>query len=233
MAEYHNPFSDRKHYYEHAEWIEGHLDKFFDENLISVFHEIPTLDLHLDICFIKPANTQFNILLTSGMSTLKMNVSEQVENVTELEFAELMMLIPKEIEFDQVYSGKNKNDWIITILKQAAKFPHFYNTWIGIGHTIQATEDMTPYSKETDFVGALILPSVTFDKDFTEIKKDGRKINIYNVLPLYKNELEYKIENGYNKLLDLLVKANGKEVLDPNRKNLVPKKSFWNKIIGN
>ncbi|PQV44399.1 hypothetical protein CLV33_1254 [Jejuia pallidilutea] len=71
MAEYKNPFSDRKHYYEHAEWIDEHLDKFFDENLITVFHEIPTLDLHLDVYFIKPENAQFNILLTSGMSTLK------------------------------------------------------------------------------------------------------------------------------------------------------------------
>ncbi|WP_106793357.1 suppressor of fused domain protein [Aquimarina sp. Aq78] len=233
MTEYKNPFSDKKHYHEHAEWIDEHLDKFFDENLITVFHEIPTLDLHLDVYFIKPENAQFNILLTSGMSTLKMNVSEQAENPTKLEFAELMMLIPKEIEFEQVYSGENKNDWIISILKQTAKFPHFYDTWIGIGHTIQAKEDMTPYSNETEFVGALILPSVTFGKDFTEIKKDGRKINIYNVLPLYKNEMEYKIENGYNKLLNLLIKSNGKEVLDLNRKNLIPKKSFWNKIIGN
>ena len=32
-----NPFSDRKHYYEHAEWIDEHLDKFFEENLITVF----------------------------------------------------------------------------------------------------------------------------------------------------------------------------------------------------
>lgn len=233
MTEYKNPFSDRKHYHEHAEWIDQHLDKFFDENLISVFHEIPTLDLHLDVYFIKSENAQFNILLTSGMSTLKMNVSEQVENPTELEFAELMMLIPKEIEFEQVYSGQNKNDWIISILKQAAKFPHFYDTWIGIGHTIQADEDMTPYSKETEFVGALILPSVTFKKDFTEIHKNGRKINIYNIFPLYKDELEFKIENGYNKLLDLLIKANGKEVLDLTRRSLISRKSFWNKLIGN
>ncbi|PQV44400.1 suppressor of fused protein SUFU [Jejuia pallidilutea] len=162
-----------------------------------------------------------------------MNVSEKAENPTELEFAELMMLIPKEIEFDQVFPSENKNDWIISVLKQTAKFPHFYDTWIGIGHTIQAEEDMTPYSDETEFVGALILPSVTFGEDFTEIKKNNRQINIYNVFPLYKNELEYKIENGYNKFLDLLIKANGKEVLDLKRKNLIPNKSIWNKIIGN
>lgn len=233
MAGYNNPFSDRRHYYEHAEWISDHLSKFFDDELVSVFHEIPTLDLHLDVYFIKPQNSSFNILLTSGMSTLKMNVSEQVPDPEKTQFAELMMLVPKSIEFGQAYTGRNQNDWIISILKRTAKFPHFYDTWISVGHTIQAEADLTPYGNDTEYVGALILPSVTFDKNFTEIYKDGRKINIYNVLPLYKNEMEFKLKNGYNKLLDLLIKANGKEVLDLNRRNLIPKKSFWNRIAGN
>jgi len=232
MAGHINPFLDKKHYYEHTEWIDDHLSKFFDANLISVFHEFPTLDLHLDVYLIKPENSSFNILLTSGMSTLKMNVSEQTENPEELEFAELMMLIPKSINFEQVHTGENKNDWIISILKRTAKFPHFYDTWIGISHTIQAEEDLTPYGNDTEYVGALILPSVTFDKNFTEINRNGKKINIYNVLPLYKNEMEFKIENGYSQLLDLLIKSNGKEVLDLNRKNLISKKSYWDKIIG-
>ncbi|MET4083408.1 hypothetical protein ABIB40_003379 [Pedobacter sp. UYP30] len=232
MAEYQNPFSDRKHYHEHLEWINDHLSEFFDNDLISVFHEIPTMDMHLDIYWIKPENSSFNILLTSGMSTLKMNVSEQVANSKELEFAELMMLIPKNVEFGQIYSGKNKNDWIISILKKTAKFPHFYDTWVGIGHTIQAKEDFTPYNNDTEYVGAIILPSVTFEKKFTEIERNGRKINIYNVLPLYKNEMEFKMENGYSKLLDLLIRANGKEVMDSNRKNLIPEKSFWGKLKG-
>ena len=232
MVQYINPFAGRTHFHEHAEWISEHLDKFFEQNSMSVFHEMPTLDLHLDVYFIKPKNSQHNILLTSGMSTLRMEVDEQAENPEELEFAELMMLIPKEIEFEQVYSGQNKNDWIISTLKQSAKFPHFYDTWIGIGHTLQAEMDMSPYSNETEFVGALILPSVTFDKNFTEIHKNGRKINIYNVFPLYKDELEFKIKNGYNKLFDLIIKANGKEVLNLNRKSLISKKSLWNRIIG-
>ena len=233
MAEYQNPFSNQKHYHEHAEWIAEHIDKFFDENLVTVFHEIGICDIHVDVYFIKPKNALYNVLLTSGMSTLKMKVSEQVENSSEIEFAELMMLIPKEIEFEDVYSGENKNDWIISILKRTARFPHYYNTWVGIGHSIQAEEDISTYGEDTKFVGALILPSVTFDEKFTKINKNGRRINIYNIFPLYKDELEFKIDNGYNKFLNLLIKANGKEVLDLNRKNLIPKKTFWNKIIGN
>ena len=218
---YNNPFSDRKHYHEHAEWMADHLEEHFGDSKMTVFHEIPTLDLHLDVYLIEPKNAAYKILVTSGMSTLKMNVSEKAENPAELEFAELMMLIPEDIEFEQVYTGTNQNDWIISILKRTAKFPHFYDTWIQIGHTIQADADMTSYGVGTDFVGALILPSVTFDESFTSISKNGRQINIYNVFPLYKSELEFKINNGFNPFLDLLIEANGEEVLDLNRDNLV------------
>lgn len=233
MTEFQNPLSNKKHYHEHGEWIDDHLSKYFMDHQISVFHEVLTLDLHLDVYLIKPENVSYNILLTSGMSILKMNVSEQVENPKDYEFAELMMLIPKSIEFGKVYSGENKNDWIISILKRTAKFPHIYDTWIGVGHTIQAEEDLTPYGKDTEYVGGLILPSVTYEQDFTEIHRKDRKINIYNVFPLYKNELEFKIENGYSKFLDILISANGDEMLDLNRRNLILKKSFWSRIFGN
>ena len=97
MSTYKNPFENRKQYHEHAEWIEDHLNSFFDDTQISVFHEIPTLDLHLDVFFIKPTNVSFNLLITSGMSTLQMNAPE------ELEFVELMILLPKHIDFEKVY----------------------------------------------------------------------------------------------------------------------------------
>ncbi|MCZ4696447.1 suppressor of fused domain protein [Ancylomarina euxinus] len=228
-----NPFASSKHYYEHTEWIEEHISKKFNDCKFSVFHEIPTLDIHIDVYFIQPNKTEFNILLTSGMSTLKMNVPKEVKNYKNYGFAELMILIPKNIEFEKVYSGQNKNDWIISMLKRSAKFPHFYDTWIGNGHTLQADEDMTPYGHDTEFVGSLLLPSVTFEQDITVIKKKGRQINIYTIFPLYKKELEYKIENGYNKFLDLLIKADMKEVLNTNRKSLISKGNIWRKIFRN
>lgn len=228
MTEFINPFSEREHFYEHAEWLAEHLLNFFREDETLVIHEIPTLDIHMDVYFIRPKNADFNILLTSGMSALKMNFDAPSVNSSEYEFAELMMLIPKDVEFEKfhVFTGEKKDEWIISFLKYCAKFPHFYDTWIGIGHTIQANEDMTPFNEFTDFVAALILPSVTFDRDFTEIKKNGRQINLYNVMPLYKDELEFKIQNGFDPFIDLLIRSNGNEVLDLKRKSVIPEKPF-------
>ena len=170
---------NKKLFEEHAEWIDNHLSKFYSDEEVFVFHEIMSLDFHLDVYFIKSEKHSFNILVTSGMSLMEMNLSDNIEDRNDLRFAELMLLLPKEIEFGEIHNGENKNDWIISMLKQTARFPHHYETWLGIGHTIQATEDFETYDEKTEFVGAIILPSVTFGEDFTEIEMDGQKINLY------------------------------------------------------
>ena len=221
MNEFYEKFHNRTFFDNHPEAIADHLDKFYKSKEITVFHEMVSLDFHLDVYFINSKKHSFNILLTSGMSLLEMTVPDGVENPEQYKFAELMILLPKEIEFGQVFPSENENDWILGMIKETARFPHHYDTWLAISHTMQATADMEPYSDETDYVGLVILPSVTFDEEFTEIKVDDEVINISTIFPLYKNELEYKIANGYNALLDKLIEKNGKEVFDKQRGNLL------------
>ena len=223
-------FQDKDYFEEHSEWIAEHVEKHFPNAEVKVFHEFMALDFKLHVYFIKPKNLDYAILLTSGMSTLAMNVPEIVEEKEHYEFAELMLLIPKDIEFNEVYTGENKNDFIIKMLKATGKFPHLYDTWLGIGHTIRYSEDLETYGTDTNFIGGVLLPSVTFDEEFTEITREGRIISIYSFFPLYESELNYKIEKGYTALLDLIIKNNCSEVLDNNRKDMTPKKSFWSKF---
>jgi hypothetical protein len=213
--------SSKKRFSNNPLIVDKHISRFYSDEEISVFHEISNEDLPLDVYTLSSNKNKFNILLTSGMSSLEMNVDNDVEDKKSLRFAELMLLVPKEIEFNSLYTGEGTNDWIITMLKQTARFPHYNNTWIGVGHSIQATEDLSTYSNETNYVGALILPSITFNSDFTKIALPDSVINIYSVFPLYKNELEYKIEYGLDSFLNLLRKGNPKECFDKNRKNLL------------
>lgn len=211
----------REQFHENVESLDKHLNKFCKREEMTVFHEIVSLDFHLDVFFIQRKEDNFNILLTSGMSLLQMKVPEVVENPEEHAFTELMILIPKEINFDKVYTSTEENSWIISMLKNAARLVHHNNSWLGIGHTLQATNDLEPYAEETAFAGCVVLPSITFDDKFTEFYFGNRKINIYSLFPLYKNELEYKLVHGYSGLLDLLIKADAKETLNLNRKNLL------------
>ncbi len=214
-------FEKRKKYPEHSEWISDHLSKYYPEDEIQVFHEIMSLDFHLDVYFIQSQQHNFNILLTAGMSSMEMTVEKSIDIREKLIFAEIMLLIPKDIKFENVATGENENDWIISMLKQTARFPHHYDTWLGIGHTIQATAETTAYDDETNFVAGILLPSVTMKEGFTEIIKDGRQINFYSFFPLYENELNFKLENGYNAFLDLIIEANAREVFNNDRAPLI------------
>ena len=214
-------FDDRHYFYEHAEWIDEHLSDLYTNDEVTVFHEVYSPDIHLDVYYIRSKKHNFNILLTAGMSTLAMNVPDSIEGHENYRFAELMALVPKDIDFEDVHTGENPNDWIISMLKQTARFPHDYETWVGEGHTIQASEDFEPYADDTDFTGAVLLPSATFDENFTEIRRDGRLITIHTVFPLYTEELEFKIQNGYSKFFDLLIENDAKEAIDTTRPSLV------------
>lgn len=220
MNDFYEKFKDKRCFDHHAEAIAEHLDKKYKSEEITVFHEMVSLDFHLDVYFINSDQHNFNILLTSGMSTLEMLVPDTVENLAQYKFAELMLLLPKDLEFGKV-TGDNPNDWLIAMLKETARFPHHYDTWLAIGHTLQATADMEPYSENADFAGVVILPSVTFDDEFTTIQVGDDLINVYSVFPLYANEMNYKIENGYNALLDKLIENDSKEIFDYNRSNLL------------
>ena len=213
-------FQGKEYFEEHSEWIAEHVESHFPDAEIKVFHEFLSLDFKLHIYFINSKDLSYNILLTCGMSSLEMNVPEFVEERDDYRFAELMMFIPKDIEFSEVYSGENKNDYIIKMLKLSGKFPHQYDTWLSIGHTIRNSEDLESYGADTKFFGGVILPSATFDEDFTEITRNGRIINIYSFFPLYENELLYKVENGYTALLDLIIENNCLEILDNDRQDI-------------
>jgi len=216
---------------EHAQWISDHLSNYYSDKEVSVFHEIASFDLHMDVYYIQSDKHSFNILLTSGMSTYKMDIKQKVKDPKELEFAELMILLPKELEFPESISEENSKSWLIAMLKQAARFPYQYETWLGVGHTIQANAEFEPYDKSTKFAGLVVLPSMTFDEDFTKIRRNEELINIYTVFPMYKEEIEFKIENGYDTLAQLLQKSNCTELFDSNRPSLIQKKSFWNRLI--
>jgi hypothetical protein len=216
-------FTAKKQYPEHYELVDSHIDKYFKEADTSVFHEIPTLDIHLDVYHIKPKNSEFDVLVTSGMSSIAMNVSEIPGDSDRYRFAELMTLIPKGIDFGIMYPSGTKYDWVISMLKQSAKFPHFYDTWIGKGHTIQADADLLPYSKDTNYCGCLVLPSMSLTKGFHHIESAHGHINIYGLFPLYKEELEFKIAKGYSEFMQVLVRNEVEEVIDFNRINYCKK----------
>lgn len=69
------------------------------------------------------------------------------------------------------------------------------------------------------------MPVVSLGEDYPGVDplicKDGTKINFLWAIPMYKEEIEYKLEEGFEEMLDLMTEVNFPRALDPKRPNYV------------
>lgn len=75
------------------ELVSNHIEKHLGK-IETVFHEVVSDLVHIDIHWVKPSTEfPFNILVTSGMSDLPMNVPDGLE---EHKYVELCVLLPED-----------------------------------------------------------------------------------------------------------------------------------------
>jgi len=198
-----------------VEIIDQHLDNFFDSEEILVLHENESEIIHSDIFIVKPnEDRNYNLLLTCGLSALPMKVPDDLGH---LKFAEITILLPThwKLEYDD-FADEN-NYWPVRVLKQLSKYPHLNDTWLGYGHTIPLDDS---HKVNHNFDSIILLESITLSDDFTYIKTEEKEIYFYSAIPIYKEELEYKLEHGTDKLLSLFQQFDIDEIVDINRKNV-------------
>lgn len=202
-----------------VELIDSHLDQFFDEDEeILVFDEIESEIIHRDIYFIKASEDRpYHILLSCGMSALPMKIPEDVESS---EFVEIMMLLPKDWNLEEESFANEKNYWPIRIMKEIMMSPHENNSWFGYGHTF-GYEEGEEFAEGIGFKSIMLVNSIELSEEFTQIKMDNEKvIDIYTLIPLYKEELEFKKKNSSTDLLELFDKFGIEEIVKVGRRNV-------------
>ncbi|WP_293312296.1 suppressor of fused domain protein [Pedobacter sp. UBA5917] len=202
-----------------VEIVDNHLDLFFDETEdIVVFDEIESETIHRDIYFIKATEDRpFHILLSCGMSALPMTVPD---DVASSKFAEVMILLPKEWNLEYESFSDEGNYWPIRLMKALMLLPHENKTWLGFGHTFGHEED-EEFSEGVGFSSVMLARSMELSEDFTKIKLDHETaIDIFTLIPLYREELEFKKKNGANDLLERFEKFGIEEIVKVGRKNV-------------
>ncbi|MDQ8011683.1 MAG: suppressor of fused domain protein [Flavobacterium nitrogenifigens] len=202
-----------------VEIVDNHLDHFFDENEdIVVFDEIESEIIHRDIFFIKANQDRpYHILLSCGMSALPMNVPKDTESS---EYVEIMILLPKEWNLEYASFSDEKNYWPIRIMKEIMMSPHENKTWFGFGHTFGYEED-DEFAEGVGFNSVMLAHSMELSDAFTQIQLENEKVvDIYTLIPLYKEELEFKKKNGAYALLEHFDKFGIEEIVEIGRKNV-------------
>jgi len=212
-----------------AEHIERHVARHFGE-VASVFHEIVSELVHIDVHVIEPRPERDRwTLFTTGMSDLAMKAPD---GAADLAYAELMISLPASWRVDRIAATPPPADverwyWPVRWLKQLARMPHEYETWLGAGHTIPNGDPAEPFAPDTKLCGWMLLPPLEVPAEALQVAlPDGRTVHLLALHALYAEEMALKLAKGTAALLDAMDRAGVSEVLTPDRAPVKRRKRF-------
>ena len=117
--------------------------------------------------------------------------------------AEYVIFLPKDWNVD----ADNEEDWWpMRLLKSAARLTVDTDDYLYITHSVQVEEDGSPVAENTGFNSFVLMHSIGKEGQVVEPLKlslFGQKVAFYQLFPLYPEELEFKLEHGYDELVKL------------------------------
>ena len=208
---------------EEMEAVEEHIEQYFGK-FENVFHELVSPDIHVDICVVPPSEERdYCTLVTMGMGAHRMNVPEELAEY-KLERAELAIALPADWKLDQESMKDEKWYWPIRLLKSLARLPIASDTWLGFGHTMDNKEN---FAENTKLCAAILTgPQSTEEGGEVCTLPGGEEVNFYQVIPLYEDELDYKLEHDADALLDKM--AGISFVVNPTRQDAITRGTLSN-----
>ncbi|GKU78549.1 hypothetical protein L3i20_v229460 [Paenibacillus sp. L3-i20] len=206
--------------------ITAHIEKHIGV-VDFIFHEIISDTVHIDVLRVPPTKERnYYTLVTCGMSTLPMTVPPGAE---KFRFAELLICLPADWPMTEETYSLPENYWPIEWLKTLARLPHEYNSWLYAGHTIPNGDPEKPFAGNTLLSGVMLtLPSLAEDASafFNLRASDEKEVHFFCVVPLYSEEMEFKLKKGAEALLEKHDEEGITVLLDIGRKNVCKKSIF-------
>jgi Suppressor of fused protein (SUFU) len=201
------------------EAIDQHIARHFGP-AATVWHEIVSDLVHIDVHVVEPsAERPYFTLVTSGMSDRPMTVPAGADSNP---YAELMMCLPESWPMTAEAFRDENAYWPIRLLKTVARLPHEYDTWIAAWHSVPNGDPAEPYAPDTPFAGVLVAPMIRCEPEARTITADGGKeISLLALVPLHPAEIELKVAQGSDALIDAFDRVAVSELFDPARPSCV------------
>ncbi len=135
--------------------LSHHIEEHVGE-IEMVFHELISDLVHVDVHWIKATPQRpFHVLVTTGMSDLPMTVPKGAE---AHRYAELAIALPADWNMNEADWQDEDHYWPIRWLKMLARFPHEYETWLAVPHTVPNGDPAERFAPSTALCGWLISP---------------------------------------------------------------------------
>lgn len=203
---------------EELEAVRNHIQRTIGP-FENVFHEIRSPDVRIDICVVPPREGHdYYTLVTMGVGARRMNVPPELAD-SGLGRAELLINLPRGWGLDMESFDDEAWFWPLRLLKVIGRMPIENDTWIGLGHTFSIDDET--FADGTDLCGSILLGTGSYGEEAGTCRlPDGEAVEFYQVVPLYREEVQYKLEHGAGELLELF-NDELLEVVDPLRLNVV------------
>jgi len=190
------------------EAVTRHIERHIG-SIDFVLHEKRSHLVHIDVHHVPPGDgLPFHTLVTSGMSQRAMSVPAGAE---DLAYGELFLLLPREWDVAIV--------WPIDLLRELARYPHEWETWLGCRHTVQNGAPPGRFRNDIPFCATLLTHPVTLGGELAKLRLPGRSIHFYQLIPLFLEEIRFALLHGPDTLLARFAQYQMSDVVDPERRN--------------
>lgn len=192
--------------------LKDHIDAYFG-SISRILSEDDPLGVNVDIAVIEPDEFHnYYTLVTIGMGANRMDVPESFAE-ERLERAELIIYLPSDWDPD---STELKDRWAVEQMRSIARLPLERNTWMGYGHMVS---NGMPLADNTKLCATMLISvQDVADESLRCFLPDGEDVVFYQLFPIYKEEMDYKIAHGIKALIKKMPHISA--VYDPDRENV-------------
>ena len=195
--------------------IEQHIKNTFGE-FENVFHELVSPDIHVDICVVPPSDERDYYTLVRWAWVLTDECAGGAGGI-QAGAGRAGIALPPDWKLDGESMEEERWYWPIGLLKVLARLPIASDTWLGWGHTM---DKQSPFAAGTKLQAAILTGPQGVEKGGEVCAlPGGEEVNFYQVIPLYQDEMEYKMEHDADALLEKMEGISF--VVDPTRRNAI------------
>jgi hypothetical protein len=156
------------------------------------------------------------IIMTSSLSEYTMPVTDKWKG---REYNELFFALPAYWDLNDKDNATLTAlfDWIYRL----ENFVISKNTWFGPGHSIPCgnpSEAISPILKQDNF---MLLDPMFLESLFQPLKVNGKQVHLLAIVPVFSDELEYKMTKGTHKFIRRFYQKKFDERIDEFRVSMM------------
>jgi hypothetical protein len=198
--------------------IEAHFTRLVGPPSYDL-HDVasPNVHVHIHVVAPSPAHRAWT-LYTTGMSDAPMLLPSGIDAAGR---AEVMIRLPPSWPAGRGALDAGRGSWPLRWLKQLARLPEDFDTWLGPGHTVPNGEPAAPLGPGTKQCCVLVTEPQSLPAEARVMcPGSGEEIAIYALVPIYEDEMDLKLREGAAALGARLAAAGVGDIVDPTRKSV-------------